>query len=498
MRAVLEAAAGDPLVAFLALLAAAVAVSHLSFRHHPLGRAAVRIALLILLTFVLLRANIVPYQPLHTAGEPIQDVVHAVLKIAWWLWAAWFLVGILHAFLIVERSPHEGRLVQDLLAGTVYLAALFAIVGYVFDVSIQGMLATSGVIAIILGLALQSTLGDVFSGIVLTLSGPYRPGDWINIDGGLDGRVIEMNWRATHILTGRRDLAILPNSSITKAKIVNASSPSGLHGIAITIEIESSTPPSAGVDMLQRAVQNCRSIVTTPAPIIAVKGIRRIGTEYEITVFVADLAGSTQAQNELLDLAYRHLAAAGIELARPLDPPWQSATSLLGPARTQPERVLELVGVFQPLTAAERSGLASKLRLHFHEQGDTVLVHGTVPQSLFIVASGVLSVALDDSEGAVEISRLGPGGHFGEIGVLTGVVIPFKITALSPVTIYELGKNELEPILEARPEVLRGLNLIQARRQDVISNSNAKHSEQPVPKNRFETWLARRYASIPG
>src|SRR5581483_4621894 len=165
MRGVLEAAAGDPLVVFLALLAGGVVVSHLLFRKHPLGRAAVRIGFLILLTVVLLRADIVPYRPLRPTGAPVRDVVYAVLKIAWWLWAAWLLVGIVHAFLVVTRRPHRGRLAQDLLAGMVYLAALFAIVGYVFDLSIQGMVATSGVIAIIVGLALQSTLGDVFSGI---------------------------------------------------------------------------------------------------------------------------------------------------------------------------------------------------------------------------------------------------------------------------------------------------------------------------------------------
>jgi len=73
-------------------------------------------------------------------------------------------------------------------------------------------------------LALQSTLSDVFSGIVLNFSRPYRPGDWISIDGSTDGRVIEMNWRATHVLTGKSDLAIVPNSTIAKAKIVNTSS----------------------------------------------------------------------------------------------------------------------------------------------------------------------------------------------------------------------------------------------------------------------------------
>src|SRR5258706_5797264 len=101
-----------------------------------------------------------------------------------------------------------------MIRGLNYLAGVFSINAYVFDLPIQGLLATSGAIAIVLGLALQSTLSDVFSGIVLSFSRPYRPGDWVSIDGSTDGRVIEMNWRATHVLTGKSDLAIVTNSTI--------------------------------------------------------------------------------------------------------------------------------------------------------------------------------------------------------------------------------------------------------------------------------------------
>jgi mechanosensitive ion channel-like protein len=218
----------DPLVVTLAVLLLGGLLTHFLFRRHPLGRAIVRVICLAVLTLVLLYAGVVPYEPLTRTGVPFQDAVHAVLKIAWWLLTAWFLVGFLRVFVITERRPREGKLVQDLLAGLIYLAALLAIIAYVFDLPIQGLLATSGVIAIILGLALQSTLSDVFSGIVLNFSRPYRPGDWISIDGSTDGRVLEMNWRATHVLTAKRDLAIVPNSTIAKAKIVNASSPSGI------------------------------------------------------------------------------------------------------------------------------------------------------------------------------------------------------------------------------------------------------------------------------
>lgn len=498
MQAIANAAA-DPLIAVLALVVMGVVVSHVLFRKYALGRAIVRIVFLIFLTIVLLRADIIPYQPLEPTGDLVLDVVHAVLKIAWWLWAAWFVVGIVHAFLVVERSPHEGKLVQDLLAGLVYLAALFAIATYVFDLSIKGMLATSGVIAIILGLALQSTLGDVFSGIVLSFSRPYRPGDWINIDGGTEGRVIEMNWRATHILTGRRDLAIVPNSSIAKAKIVNVSSPSGIHGITVTIAVDSNTPPSASVEVFERAIVNCRAIVLAPAPAIAIKAIGRRGTEYDITFFVEDLAASMRAQNELLDLMYRHLAVDGIELASPGNELWPPAVARVAPVRSRPERVLELVEFLRPLTSSDRSLIAAKLRPRWHEQGDTLLEPHTMLQSLFIVGSGVLSVTDEGGESGTEIVRLGPGDHFGEISILTGSASAVKITALTAASVYALTKEELSPILEAMPEVSRGLSRTLVQRQAIVKESDGAEPEHSAPKGRIGSWLAgyfhRRYGA---
>src|SRR5262247_3075875 len=203
LSVVLETAERDPLVVAFGLMVLGGLTTHFLCKHAPLTRAIIRVVCLLLLTMLLLGAGIVPYHPLPSTGSPVRDAVRGVLQVAWWLWAAWFLVSFLRVCVIVEHRPREGKLLQDLLASLIYLAAVFAIIAYVFDLPVQGLLATSGVVAIMLGLALQSTLGDVFSGLVLSFSQPYRPGDWISIEGGLDGRVIEMNWRATHVLTGR-------------------------------------------------------------------------------------------------------------------------------------------------------------------------------------------------------------------------------------------------------------------------------------------------------
>jgi small-conductance mechanosensitive channel len=482
----------DPLVTILGLFVICGLLAHFLFKEHPTGRAIIRVIILLLLTIALLHADIVPYQPLILTGTPLRDVAHVILKIAWWLLAAWFLVAVLRAVLDFRSSPREAKLVQDLFAGLIYLAAVFAIISYVFDLPIQGLLATSGVVAIILGLALQSTLGDVFSGIVLNFSRPYRPGDWISVEGGTDGRVIELNWRATSILTARRDLAMVPNSTIAKSKIVNVSSPSGLHGTNITVQVDARTPPSRCSEILENAVRNSRLIVATPAATITVKAITATCTEFEIAFFVEELASTVKAQNELFDFIYRHLAAAGIDLAGLPNGPDSLKTDDGSPtSRGQVERLLGLVAIFATFTPEERAAIAAKLKERSYDEGETVLEPGVVPQSLFIVGAGVLSFTRLEIEGDVEVLRQGPGDHFGEMGMLTGKASPVRISALIPATVYELAKTDLTPILESRPQVAKELCRTLARLQ--AAGRLASHElDESVPKRSLTNWFSER------
>jgi small-conductance mechanosensitive channel len=483
----------DPLFVTLVVLGLGALLVHFLFRRQARAKPIVRVVALAVLTVVLLRAGVVPYQPLVLTGLPLADAVRAVLKIAWWLWTAWFLVGFLRAFVVAEHRPREGKLVQDLLAGLIYLAALFAIIAYVFDLPIQGLLATSGAIAIILGLALQSTLSDVFSGIVLNFSRPYRPGDWISIDGTTDGRVIEMNWRATHVLTAKRDLAIVPNSTIAKAKIVNASSPSGIHGMAVTVQLEAKTTPAASAEILRQAVLNTRPILATPAPAIAVKSITADAIEFDISFFVEELTQSTRAQNELFDWISRHMAAAGIGLASSQSQPYRPPqVAPLETAKSAVERATDLVPIFAEMTEDERHKLAARAKPAHYDEAAVLVEPGTVLHSLFIIGSGVVSITRALSVGEIELCRLGPGDHFGEIGMLTGASGQATLRALTAVTTYELAKEDLAPVLEARPDVSQGLCRALARRQAAGHLLASPEIEQGGPPSRVASWFSDR------
>ncbi len=161
-------------------------------------------------------------------GQPVFQIVSQVLEIAWWLLGARLGIMLLDV-VFMRKTWHRERLFQELLGAIVFVAALVAAIAYVLHWPVRGLIATSGALAIIIGLAVQSTLSDVFSGLVINTTQPYQPGDWIMVD-GIEGSVVEMNWRATHILNAKGNTVVVPNNVAAKAKITNVSRPAALHG----------------------------------------------------------------------------------------------------------------------------------------------------------------------------------------------------------------------------------------------------------------------------
>jgi len=462
-----ETIARDPLVGAFVIILVGVLVSRYLFQRQLIWRATARVVFLILLTLILVNNGIIPYQPLDASGDTLHAVIAGTLKIAWWLWAAWFLVAVVRIVVVIERRPRDGKLAQDLISVLIYLAAVFAIIAYVFDLPIRGLLATSGVIAIVLGLALQSTLSDLFSGIAISLGRPYGPGDWIAIEGGTEGQVLEMNWRATHVLTPRNDLAIVPNSIIAKSKVVNETFPSSIHGVTIAVQLDSNTPPASGISIINLALLNCKSILVNPRPTIRVASMNASQTGYELTFFVEKHGLETAARNELFDHIFRHVSASGAHLASNDNGPSQAHDGeILNAGRIEPHRALDLTALFGSLTLKERAMIASKLKCAFYETGETLVEPGTLLHSLYIVGAGVLSVKQNlDSGGDVEVLRFGPGDYFGEVSLLTGTSGHASIDALAPSTVYELTKSDLAPVLESNPRIAQDLSRVLAQRQ---------------------------------
>src|SRR3984885_3145337 len=394
-----------------------------------LARFLIQILFFAILTALLLEGGVVPYRPGTTMGSESRRFFVGVLEVIWWLGAAWLTVGFLRAFVVLGRQPRESKLVQDLLAALVYITATFAIVADVFDLPVKGLLATSGALEIIIGLALQSSLGDVFSGIVLNIERPYRVGDWIILDDTLQGKVIETNWRATHILTGNQDVAIVPNSVIAKSRLVNCSAPTKTHGTSIRVKLEPSLTPSAGCNLLKEVLLGSTQILRAPEPTVTIKELSAEMIDFELGFSVADVGAVDKAQNELFDRVYRAAAAAGARFSPRLAGSLTETTAEDKGESAIPERLLAGISLFSTLTTKENAALASQMQRKEYKSGEVIVKPGTILQALCIVSYGVLVGSGEENGRKIEAIRLAPGDYFGELGLLTGEALSGGVTA---------------------------------------------------------------------
>lgn len=404
-----------------------------------------RLAIFLVLTIVLVQGGMAPLHAAPFTGQPVRHFIAQVLAIIWWLLGARVLTLLLGTLFLPQAWQGE-RLFQDVLGALIFVASAVAAIAYVLELPVSGLLATSGALAIIVGLAVQSTLGDVFSGLVLNATQPYHPGDLVSID-GIDGKVLEINWRATHLLSAQGNLVVIPNNTTARARITNFSRPSELHGVNVTIEVTPEARPQRVLDALDRAIKGCGVALHKPEPSVVVKCMSANAVEYEITCYVASMADKPAAANQLFDLAHRHLASAGIDL-RSLAVPYNNA------GRTDRRvRLLSTVNIFQALDEGELSQLAARMSRHEYEAGQPVVASTDVTDYLLLVDTGVLSVTgLQDGENK-EIARLGPADAFGESGLLAGIPMRVAIETITGAVLYRLDKADLTPVLQARPEV---------------------------------------------
>jgi small-conductance mechanosensitive channel/CRP-like cAMP-binding protein len=470
----------DHLLSLSALLLAIDALLwHLAPFKHRVIRVGVRLALFLLFSAVLINAGVSPLQAPLFADDRVAQLGATALGILWWLYAARVLTEVI-GLVLVRRIGHSGRLLQDVIGALVFLIAVVAAAGYVLELPVKGLLATSGVVAIVVGLALQSTLSDVFSGIVLNTTKPYQVDDRVSID-GIEGKVLDIDWRATHLLTSAGSTAVVPNSVAAKAKIVNLSRPFNLHGVSISIQVPNHIRPRRVLDALDRTLQGSSSLLLDPPPKAVLKEAGETMSEYVASGFIAELGKKGEVRNQLFDLAHRHLEAAGIS---------RQPDGVIEPS-TRARALLDEVKIFRSLSAEERDRLAQNMVAQQYAAGEVVLELEEVPDSLFVIATGVVSATVPDGNTQVEAGRMGPSEVMGEQSILADTPSQARFTAMTSSIIYRLDKSLTRHCMEQRREVDRALNKLQAVRQQ---NSRMALMAKPVVvrKGGFLSWLQSR------
>ncbi|WP_437893455.1 mechanosensitive ion channel family protein [Sorangium sp. So ce124] len=221
---------------------------------------------------------------------------------------------IIDYWLAERRKVLLPALVRHLLLTILYLVAGLSIVGAVTGVDLVPLLATSTVITVVLGLALQDTLGNLFAGLALHSERSFGVGDWILVD-GVEGQVIYVGWRSTRMRTFSGDVVILPNSIIAKARVQNFCAPDRNCARNIEMLVALAASPEAVERAAQRACGEVPEVLREPAPRLWLASVTPLFQRYVIKFWIADFERHDLLESEVMKAFFRACRDEGVALS---------------------------------------------------------------------------------------------------------------------------------------------------------------------------------------
>jgi small-conductance mechanosensitive channel len=408
---------------------------------------------------------------LDPGGAPVRMVATAL-----WLGVLWVALTAVSA--MVFQGAEEGtwrartpKLFLDLTRFFMVLVGAAFVLSAVWNRDLGGLLAALGVGSIVLGFALQDTLGNLMAGIALLFERPFSVGDWIKV-GDIEGAVVEMNWRSVRLRTLERDLMVVPNSVLGKEIITNTNQPTTLHAERIPIAFSFDAPPNRVKHVLERVALSLPDVVRDPRPKVETMSYGDDRILYEAKLYTENLRRIPRIRDGFATRAWYAAQRHGLKLPMPtrtvfsleLDP--ESQKEVVVPVASEELAAVPSLSTLESADLARAAREAT--RLHFASRED-VLLEGERCGDVYAVLGGEGALFVRDASGGVrEVARLSSGDVFGERSLLSHEPSPVTITALEDLEVARIPARVLRDALDRSSAVATAMaELIDARAKAV-------------------------------
>jgi len=391
-----------------------------------------------------------------------------IVQVAWMLTFAFGVIraGVALALKVVRmRSPVAvPKILRDVIDFVLYGLATLPILQSQLNLDLGGLLATSAVVTVVIGLALQETLGNLFAGLSLQLERPYQVGDFIRI-GENTGRVVQIGWRATRIITFRRESVTLPNSMVAKEVVRNFSYGYEPVAIDIYLHLPYETPPNQVKMAVLDVLREIAAVVQEPPPMCRTWAYDDSAVRYQVRYWVADFGQADNAMEEFYTRLWYRLRREGVEMALPrrivhMRP--EAASSKPGFSSDSVLELLRAVDLFTLISEQELEQLRTNLVARHFGKNERIIQEGEAGHTFYLVVSGEVSVRTGKGQ---EVTRLKRGSYFGEMSLLTGEPRAATVVALEDSVLLELGRPAFAHMFTSNPGLARQLSALLAQRR---------------------------------
>ncbi len=362
-----------------------------------------------------------------------------------------------------ERFP---AIVQD-----VTVVVMFGIIGTVL--LREQLLTTSAVGAVVVGFALQDTLGNFIAGLAIQIEKPFRVGQWVQF-GDREGQVQEITWRATKLRTKAGQFLIVPNNLIAKDPVLNFSEPIIPTRVDVEVPASAATPPNDVKRAIREALSNSPLAMKAPEAQVVINAFGASSIDYLVQFWIEDYSIDRQARDQVRSNIWYTLRRHNIEIPYPIQVQFErdEVPILTKEHINSAAEYLAAIDLFSGLSADERMKLASSGSQPLFGAGEAIVKQDAEGDSMFVVLKGQVRVILEPS--GQEVAVIPTGGFFGEMSLLTGDRRTATVRAVGDVTVLEITAHNFRNLAVANPNMLDHiLTVVAARRTGLQSARDA-------------------------
>jgi small-conductance mechanosensitive channel/CRP-like cAMP-binding protein len=404
------------------------------------------------------------------------------------------LVGVVRlcdslGFAFLRRRGRQGmpRIIRTLAvwAITFFIAAVLLRLEYKFDLS--SLFATSALLSVVLGFALQETLGNLFAGLTLNAEHPFEQGEWVSF-GKFTGRVLDVGWRSTRLVTLDEDEILVPNGLISREVVINHMRPQNTDVIELMIGVDMEVSPARAKAVLVEAVKSCALVLKQPEPTAQLAAFTADGVNYRLKFYTEGFHVERAALDQVQQSIWYALRRAAIDIPYPQRTFSMRERTQESDERRRREHMVEAedllgrIDFVQALSKEARKVLAERARFLEYGPAQAVVRQGEQGDTLYLVARGEVAVRVRIDQGEKEVARLGRGALFGEMSVLTGEPRTATVVSLGDSALLAVDRDAFERILSAEPDLAQRLAETIARRRMALDAAKAAQQAPAVEK----------------
>lgn len=415
------------------------------------------------------------------------DAVLKVLKLALWSGLIILLVRALSSAIFglafrLRKGTEAPSLVRNIFSLIAFTVLFFIAFSQIYPtVNLGALFTTSAIFGVILGLALQDTLGNLFAGISLHADNPFDVGDVIAFGQQLQftGVVESFTWRAVKIRTFQNKIVLVSNSSIAK-EAIEVAPRDNTNARLVFFNTRYRESPAKTIHIVREAVREAENVSQKIKPIVRIRNLGDSSVDYEVKYWLEDYAKYNDTDALVRQRIWYAFRRAGLSFAFPT-----RTLKIERPAKTDEAQIsneiierLSAVDIFAPLTTEETARLAGASVNHVFAPGETVIRAGDKGSSMFVVNSGRVQVQVTDNGRARNVAVLKEGDFFGEMALFTREPRTANVIAMEETAVLEIGYDAMKHLFDTNPDLVESLSRIIAERKVGLKKQPEDEAEQ--------------------